>query len=500
MPHAATQQTALDTLGDMRAHSGARQTQGLSDQTIARFAETDTALRAAIEQASELHAKVRAQDPAALASTEADLCTSLQADYVNFYAPVALNPYVALAAKGPWVVTTHGAVIYDTGGYGMLGAGQEPDQVLEAMSAPAVMANVMTPSLVHKRFAERLWAELGHSRTTSCPYSKLLCMNSGSESVTVALRIADRNAWLQTQKEATHAGKTIALASLRGAFHGRTDRPAQASHSTLPTYKQHLASFRDRDNLCLIEPNDVAGLHATFDQAERENVFIEALLVEPVMGEGNPGLGLTRAFYDAARERTTRMGSLLIVDSIQAGLRAHGVLSVIDYPGFQNATAPDMETFSKALNAGQYPLSVLVMTSAAADLYVTGTYGNTMTTTPRALNVATAVLSHIDDAMRANIRERGLEFVAKLEQLASDFPNAITGAQGTGLLVCAKLADTYAVVAERGLERLCRERGLGVIHGGKNGLRFTPHFHMTSAEIDLVIAILRDALEAYGRS
>ena len=39
-----------------------------------------------------------------------------------------------------------------------------------------------------------------------------------------------------------------------------------------------------------------------------------------------------------------------------------------------------------------------------------------------------------------------------------------------------------------------RERGLGVIHGGTNSLRFTPHFGITDAEVDLIIDHVRDAL------
>ena len=58
----------------------------------------------------------------------------LQEDYVNFYAPATVNPYVALSARGPWIVTSHGAVVHDNGGYGMLGAGHGPNSVIDAMS------------------------------------------------------------------------------------------------------------------------------------------------------------------------------------------------------------------------------------------------------------------------------------------------------------------------------------------------------------------------------
>ena len=50
---------------------------------------------------------------------------------MNFYADDAVNPYVAIAARGPWVVTLKGAVLHDSGGYGMLGFGHTP-----AVSSP----------------------------------------------------------------------------------------------------------------------------------------------------------------------------------------------------------------------------------------------------------------------------------------------------------------------------------------------------------------------------
>ena len=39
-----------------------------------------------------------------------------------------------------------------------------------------------------------------------------------------------------------------------------------------------------------------------------------------------------------------------------------------------------------------------------------------------------------------------------------------------------------------------RHRGLNVIHGGENSLRFTPYFGITSAEAQLIIDATRNAL------
>jgi 4-aminobutyrate aminotransferase-like enzyme len=44
------------------------------------------------------------------------------------------------------------------------------------------------------------------------------------------------------------------------------------------------------------------------------------------------------------------------------------------------------------------------------------------------------------------------------------------------------------------VEEWCRNNGLGVIHGGQNALRFTPHFAITSEEIDMIVDILREGL------
>ena len=285
--------------------------------------------------------------------------------------------------------------------------------------------------------------------------------------------------------------------SLKGSFHGRTDRPAQASDSTRPKYRANLNSHHDRTNLITVHPNDVDGLRAAFAQADADGVFIEMLLIEPVMGEGNPGQAITREFYDAARELTTAHGSLLLVDSIQAGLRGTGYLSIVDYPGFEDCEAPDLETYSKALNAGQYPMSVLACSGRAAGLYVHGVYGNTMTTNPRALEVACAVLDGVTDELRENIRVRGAELVAGLASLRDEFGDVVRYAQGTGLLVSAELDPSIAVTGFDGIEAWLRRNGLGVIHGGENSLRFTPHFAMTAEEVQLIVELVRRGLRAF---
>jgi len=487
--------TIIEILTTLREYGGATRTTGLPDETILRFARQDKRLPEAVQAAAEEFQRLTDEEPDLLAMDEESQISEIQSGFVNFYEEEAVNPFVALAARGPWIITLKGAVIHDSAGYGMLGFGHAPPAVLEAMNRKQVMANVMTPNVSQKRLYDALCREIGHTRPGPCPMDRFLCLNSGSEAVSLAARISDINAKLMTDPGGRHANKQIRFASLKGGFHGRTDRPAHFSDSSRKTYVKHLASFRDHDHLITVEPNDIEQLKQIFHWADNNGIFIEAFFFEPVMGEGNPGLAITREFYDAARELTSAHGALMMVDSIQAGLRAHGVLSICDYPGFQDAEPPDMEAYSKSLNAGQYPLSVLALDEEMAGLYRKGIYGNTMTTNPRAMDVACAVLDGVTPALRQNIRERGAEFLQKFRALQRELGDRITTVQGTGLLFSLELnSKQYKCYGSESTEEFLRLKGCNVIHGGQNSLRYTPHFAITSEEVDLIVNATRNAL------
>ena len=128
------------------------------------------------------------------------------------------------------------------------------------------------------------------------------------------------------------------------------------------------------------------------------------------MGEGNPGEMLSKEFYNAARDLTTEHNSLFIIDSVQAGIRTNGYLSVVDYPTLKNEKAPDIEVFSKAINAGQYPLSVIAVNDSVANKFKTGIYGNTMTGNPKALDIGFETLKRLTPELINNIQTKGIIF------------------------------------------------------------------------------------------
>lgn len=485
--------SVLNYLKEMRNFGGPAVTTGLTDDIISDFLGASPALGEAIDRAYAAFTDLKVSHPEFLQLGEQEQITDAQHGLTNFYPIDGVNPYVAVAASGPWIVSLKGAVVYDCGGYGMLGMGHAPQVVLDAMNKPHVMANVMTPCISQMDFVARINEEVGHTRGGS-PYATFICLNSGSEAMTVASRIADINTRKMTDPGGRYEGAEVLGLTLKGSFHGRTDRPARFSDSTRGKYEKHLASYRDSDYLLTVEPNDIAGLEAVFADAAANNVFIEAFLMEPVMGEGNPGMAITPEFYQRARELTREHATMFVVDSIQAGLRVQGVLSVVDYPGFEKLEAPDMESYSKALNAGQFPLSVLALSETCAASYRRGLYGNTMTSNPRALDIAVTVLNSLTDERRENIRARGRELVEKLGALKGETDGAVTSAQGTGLLLSCELAEQYKIYGDDSTEDYLRRIGLSVIHGGERSLRYTPIFDITSKEVDLVVALTKKAL------
>jgi acetylornithine/succinyldiaminopimelate/putrescine aminotransferase len=482
-------------LKEMRDFGGVVQTVGLADNVVQDFLDADyPELAVAIERAYARFLELKDSHAEFLSLDEDEQISRAYAGLTNFYPEDAVNPYMAIGAAGPWIISLKGAVIYDCGGYGMLGLGHAPEAVLKAMNQPHVMANVMTASTSLADFIERLRREIGHTREDGTPYASFVCLNSGSEAMSVAYRITDINTRVVTDPGARYAGCKVRGLALRGGFHGRTDRPGRFSNSCAKQYEKHLASYRDSDYLLTVEPNNIEALEAIYAQAQDDGFFIEAFFMEPVMGEGNPGLSIEPDFYSRARTLTREHGSMLVIDSIQAGLRAHGVLSIMDYPGFQEYDAPDMESYSKSLNAGQFPLSVLALSDKAAATFRPGLYGNTMTTNPRALDVAVAVLDSFDAERRKNIRVRGEQLVKGLAALADETNDGITSTQGTGLLVSCALAPRFKTYGANSIEDYLRRNGLGVIHGGERSLRFTPVFDIGAKEVELIVELTKAAL------
>ncbi len=223
-------------------------TAGLDDATVLRLAAASRSWSPPSHAAVAQYDAVRAEFADLLDLDEQAQIDAMQAGFVNFYADDAVNPYVALAARGPWVVTLKGAVIHDSGGYGMLGFGHTPQAVIEAMAKPQVMANVMTAEPLAAALRERALRARDRPHPRRLPLRALPVPEFGLR-VGVAGRPHRRRQRQDPRpiRAAATPASTIKRIAVKGAFHGRTERPALYSDSTRKTYAQHLASYPRRD-------------------------------------------------------------------------------------------------------------------------------------------------------------------------------------------------------------------------------------------------------------
>ena len=79
----------------------------------------------------------------------------------------------------------------------------------------------MTPSISQYIFRNKI------NKLINPGYQSIMCLNSGSEANTLAMRIAN-----------IHKNKNPVTVSMIGSFHGRTEKPSIASHSCIPSYKK----------------------------------------------------------------------------------------------------------------------------------------------------------------------------------------------------------------------------------------------------------------------
>src|SRR3546814_4327323 len=167
----------IDKLAPLRAHKGKRRTTGLDDATLAKFAASHPELAAAVDAAAAEYANIKDAFADLLDLDEDAQVQAVQAGFVNFYPQDGVNPYVALAARGPWIVTLNGAVLYDTGGYGMLGFGHAPPAIIEARKRTPAMANLTTPSPSQLRPQRTLRQETA-PRPRGRPVPRSMCLQT----------------------------------------------------------------------------------------------------------------------------------------------------------------------------------------------------------------------------------------------------------------------------------------------------------------------------------
>jgi acetylornithine/N-succinyldiaminopimelate aminotransferase len=301
--------------------------------------------------------------------------------------------------------------------------------------------------------AERL-LEVSHAGA-----GRVFFVNSGTEALEAAFKIARR----------TGRPKIVAA---EGGFHGRTmgslaltGKPAiREPFEPLPGGVMH------------VPYGDAAALGEAVDSETA------AVVLEPIQGEAGV-LVPPDGYLTAAREITSRHGTLRVLDEVQTGVGRTG-----DWFAYQHENVrPDVVTVAKGL-AGGFPIGACLGFGAAADLLGPGSHGSTFGGNPVAAAAALAVLNTVErEGLLDNVGKVGEQIRSGAE--AHGHP-LVAGVRGRGLLLAIEL--TAPVSAQAAAAAL--DAGFIVNPVSADALRLAPPLVLSGDEAEAFVDALPSIL------
>jgi len=333
------------------------------------------------------------------------------------------------------------------------------------------------------------------------PLDSVMFLNSGSEAIDGALKLARR---------VTGRPGIIAF---RGGFHGRTLGAASVTTSNI-NYRTgyepllpgvHIAPFP-------AAYPDYGGDEEAASKASLaalESVFgsiiapsrVGSILIEPVIGEGGY-VPAPASFLQGLRSLCDQHGILLIADEVQSGYGRTGKMWAFEHAGI----VPDVVCVAKAIANG-LPLAAIVSSRELQERWGRGAHGSTYGGNPVACAAGLAVLETIrDEDLVANASVRGAELSAGLGKVAAE-DDRIGDIRGLGLMIGVEFTTDPATSEPDGtlpdaLMAACADNGLLVLTCGRQHevVRWIPPLDVTAAEIAEAIEIFGETLASMPRS
>jgi 4-aminobutyrate aminotransferase-like enzyme/Ser/Thr protein kinase RdoA (MazF antagonist) len=304
-------------------------------------------------------------------------------------------------------------------------------------------------------FSERLAATLPD------PLDTVFLVNSGSEAVDLALRLAFA---------VTGRQDVVAVAE---AYHGWTY--ATDAISTSVADNPNALATRPAWVHTVPSPNSFRGAHrgeGAARYAPEAAAIIEdlvahghppaAFIAEPFYGNAG-GVALPDGYLGSVYDAVRAAGGLAIADEVQVG---YGRLGKWFWGFQQQGVLPDIVTVAKAMGNGQ-PLGAVITTRAIADAYRNqGYFFSSAGGSPVSSVVGLTVLDVIErEGLQHNAFEVGEHLRARLTELATRHP-LIGAVHGSGLYMGVELVRDRQTLepADAETAAICeRLRELGVI-------------------------------------
>ncbi|MBR1496851.1 MAG: aminotransferase class III-fold pyridoxal phosphate-dependent enzyme [Oscillospiraceae bacterium] len=365
-------------------------------------------------------------------------------------------PVTIVSGKGSVVADENGKEYIDMG----TGIAVNSFGVADELWQRAVTAQLGKVQHMSNLYYTEPCALLAEQLCTRTGMARVFFSNSGAEANECAIKAARK--WASEHKGPEYS----TIITLDNSFHGRT-------LTTLAATGQ--AHFHE-----LFQPLTPGFVHAAPGNAAELLALTKqhraaAVMIECIQGEGGV-LPLDPAYAGALAEIVKEQNLLLIVDEVQTGNGRTGQL----YSYMNYGLTPDIVSTAKGL-AGGLPLGATLLGERLRDVFSYGDHGSTFGGNPVCCAAALSVLSRLDEALLAEVREKG-------EYLVKTFEGApgIVSVSGMGLMLGLETVKPAAEVVSEAMERgvLCLT--------AKNKLRLLPALNIPWEALEKAAGIIRD--------
>ena len=289
---------------------------------------------------------------------------------------------------------------------------------------------------------------------------KVFFGNSGAEANECAIKAARKYA---SRKK---GADTFTIVTLKNSFHGRTLTTLAA------TGQEHYHELFQplTPGFAHVGAGDMAELEALAEKTK-----IAAVMIECIQGEGGV-IPLDRAYVRTLADFAAAKDILLIVDEVQTGNGRTGALYAYMNYGIQ----PDIVTTAKGLGGG-LPIGAALLGEKVQDVFQPGDHGSTFGGNPVCCAGAISVLSRIDEALLASVREKS----AYVTDTLSGAPG-VEFVRGMGLMLGVKTQKPATQVIAR-----LREKGVLCLTA-KDCVRLLPALNIPSDLLQSAVQAIRD--------
>ena len=221
--------------------------------------------------------------------------------------------------------------------------------------------------------------------------------------------------------------------------------------------------------------NDFAAMKATVEAVGVDKVA--GIMMECVQGEGGV-IALDAEFVKAVADYAKEHDIILIIDEVQTGNGRTGSL----YAYQQYGVSPDVVSTAKGIGGG-LPLGATLMSEKVQGVLGFGDHGSTFGGNPVCAAGAVSILSRIDDALLAGVKERG-ELVRKTLEGAK----GVKSISGLGLMIGIEPESKPA----GDIVKKCLQNGVLCLTA-KNKVRLLPALNIPMEDLKAALEVIRAA-------